>query len=189
MNMIDDALKPSHTMEIESEAEELLRFAINREDVKAILGRLPDVSPSELGAVEYELQLLKIICVGWSISYFLEDSPLKNPLAAAYWRSVHAFSGQLSEAAGGLAGKKIDYFGILRERLNDYVDALKREIPHREPVAAIGPAFAKNCGKPTDVHTIMAGTRMFSSTVGQIRSYLENHLKRPPTPCDPSKLH
>lgn len=187
--MTKQAFQQAGAIDVESAGEDLFRFAIDREDVKAILGRLPTANPGDSGAVEYELQILKIICVGWSISYFLEDCPFKTPLAASYWRCVHAFSGRLSEAAGGLAGKKIDYFGILKERLDAYVDALKRESPESDPTAAIGPAFAKNCGKRDDVYTVMAGVRMFSSTVGQMRSYLENHVKLPPFSGDPSKLH
>ena len=56
--------------EIEKAAEALFNFAVDREDVKALVANLPEETDIQGVTVEYELQILKIISVGWSISYY-----------------------------------------------------------------------------------------------------------------------
>lgn len=53
-------------------ATDLFDFAVDREDTKALMARLPADTAANRVAVEYELQALRIISVGWSISYYLE---------------------------------------------------------------------------------------------------------------------
>jgi hypothetical protein len=50
--------------------ENLFNFAVDREDVKVFIENLPKETKCNSAAVEYELQLLKIISTGWSISFF-----------------------------------------------------------------------------------------------------------------------
>ncbi|HUT43168.1 MAG TPA: hypothetical protein VMW95_02435 [Desulfobacterales bacterium] len=61
--------------EIEKVRDVLFNFAIDREDIKWLMERLPKEANIKRSTVEYELQILKIISVGWSISYYLENNP------------------------------------------------------------------------------------------------------------------
>ena len=158
---------------IEQAVEDLFNFAVDREDVKTLLAYLPQEADLEKGKVEYELGILRIISVGWSISYFLEHSPHKNLLAEGYWQAVQEFSQSLSSAAGLMVGKEIDYFQILKDRLNLYLEAMRQRPEAPEPAVIIGPEFARACGKENDVFTIMAGSKMFISAVGSVKQYLE----------------
>ncbi len=54
-----------------------------------------------------------------------------------------------------------------------YVEAMERKPDAREPAAVIGPEFARLCGNGDDVHTIMAGTRMFIASMASVKAYLE----------------
>jgi hypothetical protein len=77
---------------IEQAGEDLFNFAIERDDVKWLIAGLAKESTVKRTSVEYELQLLKIISVGWSISYFLEGTPKrKTSLSQIFWRpSMHS---------------------------------------------------------------------------------------------------
>ena len=58
-----------NTSVIELAGEDLFNFAVDREDIKTLIAHLPEETVCEPEAIEYELQLLKIISVGWSISF------------------------------------------------------------------------------------------------------------------------
>ena len=159
--------------EVEKMREDLLNFAVDREDIKWLMERLPKEANIERNTVEYELQILKIISVGWSISYFLENSPLKNPVLEPFWMAIYEFSQRLSTTTGLMIGKDIDYFQILKERLDMYVNALARHPDAAEPAPVIGRVFARTCGNVDDLFTFMTGSKMFISTTGRVREYLE----------------
>jgi hypothetical protein len=158
---------------VEQAAEDLFNFAVDREDVKTLLAALPKDSEIEQGKVEYELGILRIISVGWGISYFLERSPHKNRLLELYWKAVQEVSQSISSAVGLMAGKDIDYFQILKDRLNFYVEALRQQPGAPKPAAVIGPEFARACGSVNNVYAVLAGTKMFIATVGAVKGYLE----------------
>lgn len=159
---------------IKQAAEDLLNFAVDRDDVKTLLANLPEAAEIERGKVEYELAILRIITVGWSISYFLARSGHKNRLAEIYWEAIREFSQGVSVSAGLLVGKDIDYFQILKDRQIGYVEAMELKPDAQEPAAVMGPEFARLCGNGNDIHTIMAGTRMFIATMGSVKAYLES---------------
>ena len=125
-------------------------------------------------AVEYELQLLKIISTGWSISFFMEENPFSDQLAENFWKLVHDFSTSLSHTTELMTGHDIDYFQILKDRLDMYVAALTDKPEQNEPAAVIGPEFARVCGDDADVYTVMTGARMFILTVARVKDYLES---------------
>jgi len=158
---------------IEKAAEELFSFAIDREDVKILMASLPKEADIKRVTVEYELQLLKIVSAGWCISYYLENCHQKSRFAALYWKSVYEFSQGISETSGLLIGKTIDYFLILKNRLDMYVDAMGKKTDAPEPAVVIGPEFARACGNADDVFTVMTGSKMFVATVGRVKQYLE----------------
>ena len=86
--------------EIEQAGEDLFNFVVDREDIKWLMSHLPEAADIQRETVEYELQILKIISVGWSISYYLETSPHKNQLLELYWKAVYDFSQTISTATG-----------------------------------------------------------------------------------------
>ena len=150
----------------------LVNFAINRDDLKEFLKLLPAEKELNLVTIEYEVQILKIISVGWGISFFLSVSSHKNELAEVFWNAVNRFSVDLSLTASSVTGKEIDYFSILKERLDQYVAALSSSKDAVEPLSIIGPEFAKICGNKDNAHVIMLGNRVFGSTVGGVKEYI-----------------
>jgi hypothetical protein len=154
--------------------EDLFNFAVDREDVKTLVAHLSGEAKCKPAAVEYELQLLKIISTGWSISFFMENNPHRDQLAENFWKLIHDFSGNLSDTTGLMTGHDIDYFRILKDRLDMYVTALAGKPEKNEPAAVIGPEFARVCGDADDVYTVMTGARMFILTVARVKEYLES---------------
>jgi hypothetical protein len=159
---------------IERAAEDLFNFAMDREDVKALVAGLHEDADIKRDSVEYELQILKIISVGWAIPYHLGNNPHKSLIGACYWQAVQAFSQNLSETFGLVVGKQIDYFQILRERLDKYVNALQEKQDVPEPAVVIGPEFADICGNRNDAFTVMTGSRMFIATIGSVKQYFDS---------------
>ena len=159
--------------EIEKIRDALFSFAIDREDIKWLMERLPKEANIKRSSVEYELQILKIISVGWSISYYLENNLHKNRLLELFWMAIYEFSQHLSTTTEFMIGQHIDYYQILQERLDMYVDAMARNPEAPEPSTVIGPEFARTCGNADDIFTFMTGSKMFLSTTGQVKEYLE----------------
>lgn len=158
---------------IETAAVDLFNYAVDRQDTRILMDRLPTEGEAQRNTVEYELQILKIITVGWSIAYYVEGPSARNCLSERYWTAVQGLSGSLSCAAGLMAGRKIDYFQVLKDRLNMYVEAMNRNPHAGEPAAVIGSEFARVCADTDDVHTIMTGSRMFAAVVAGVRQYLD----------------
>jgi hypothetical protein len=159
--------------EIERAGEDLFDFVVDREDIKWLMSHLPEAADVQRETVEYELQILKIISVGWSISYYLETSPHKNQLLEVYWKAVYDFSQTISTATANLIGHDIDYFQILKDRLDMYVDVLAQNPGVTEPAVVIGPEFARTCGNAEDIFTFMTGSKMFITAINRTKEYLE----------------
>ena len=158
---------------IERTGDDLFNFAIDREDLKWLMDRLPPEADVKRNTVEYELQILKIITVGWSISYYLTNSPQKNELLERYWTAVNEFSRDLTTTLEYMIGQDIDYFQVLKKRLDMYVAAMAQHPDASEPSAVIGPEFSKACGNEDDIFTFMTGSKMFISTTSKVKQYLE----------------
>lgn len=163
----------NHKSEIEKAGRDLLEFAVDREDVNWLMARLPREADIKRVTVEYELQILKIIGVGWSVSYYLENSPRKTELQELYWNSINEFSRGISKTTEYMIGQNIDYFKILKARLEMYITALEKHPDAAEPALVIGPEFARVCGNVDDVFTFMTGSKMFISTLNRVKEYLE----------------
>jgi hypothetical protein len=157
---------------MEQAGQSLFDFVVDREDVKTLVAHLSEESRCNTTAVEYELQLLKVVATGWSISFFMEGNPWREQLAEIFWKLIHAFSADLSETTGLMTGHDIDYFQTLKDRLDMYVAALQDKPEMSEPAAVIGPEFARLCGNTDDVFTVMTGSRMFILTVARVKDYL-----------------
>ena len=153
--------------------EDLFNFAIDRGDLKELMAYLPQEAAVKRVTVEYELQILKIVMVGWSLSYHLSDTPHHRSLSARYWHAVQEFSRDLSETTTLMVGQDIDYFQILKDRLDTYLNAMHQNAHVSEPAMVIGPEFARICGNKDDVFTVMTGSKMFSLAIGSVKAYLE----------------
>ncbi len=158
---------------VEQAAHDLFNFAIDRTDIKEIMGGLHEQADVNRNSVEYELPLLKIITVGWSISYFINHGPYKDDVSEIFWNAVREFALGISDTTGLMTGTDIDYFQVIKDRLNLYVDAMNENTDAPEPAVVIGPEFAGACGNRDDVFTVMTGARMFIATAGSVKSYLE----------------
>jgi hypothetical protein len=163
--------------------EHLFQYAIHRDEMNVILNGLPIDGQEKRAALEYEIQLLRIISVGWAIAYYLADNSLKTPLGNQYWEHVRVFSETLSTSASLTVGTDIDYFEVLKQRLDQYVGALDAAGEISEPAMAIGPAFSGVCGDRNDACAILAGSKMFSTTIHAVQEYLDGALT-PQAACD-----
>jgi hypothetical protein len=158
---------------IEQAAEDLFNYAIDRDDVKWLMQNLAKEADIKRTTVEYELPILKIISVGWSLSYYLAGGPQKDELSNLYWTAINDFSKDLSTTTEMMTGQKIDYFDILKERLDMYVTTLEEHSEAQDPATVIGPEFAGACGNADDIFTLMTGSKMFMSVIGRVKEYLE----------------
>jgi hypothetical protein len=159
---------------IQEIGESLANFSLDRESVQFALGRLPDEPSINKVAIEYEIQLLKILSVGWAISYFMEDHSEKSPLIKKFWDVLFEFSKNLSSVTSLTIGKEVDYFKALKERIDIYLKALA-EAPHvKDPASVIGPTFARLCEYTDNVHVIMAGNRIFHLSLEGVKHFLES---------------
>ena len=158
---------------IEQAASDLFNYAIDREDVKWLMDRQPEEAEVKRATVEYELPILKIISVGWSLSYYLPDGPEKKELSDLYWTAINDFSKDLSTTTEMMIGQKIDYFETLKERLGIYVKALEQQPEVQDPATIIGPEFARTCGNSDDIFTFMTGSKMFMAVIARVQEYLE----------------
>jgi len=152
---------------------DLLDFAVDREEIKFLLARWPDEAVIKAPEVDYELQILKIIAVGWGLSYYLQQHPAKEPLQELFWQAIQEFAAGLSETTGLMIGQEIDYFAILKERFDHYVSAMGRQSQEIDPAQVVAPEFAQLCGDRQDLFVQMAGGKMFNNTLIRVKQYLE----------------
>ena len=153
--------------------EGLFDFAIGREDVKWLVANLPTACTADRITVDYELQILKIIFVGWAISFCLGNHPRRQELAEEYWKAVYEFSRNLSHTTGLVVGKDINYFQTLQHRLDTYLAAIQ-QTSDTEPAAVVGRQFAKACGNEEDIFTALAGSKLFVSAISRVQQYLSS---------------
>jgi len=173
-------MKPSEkeTLSVRQLAQDLSTFAIDRTDVKSFLATIPENCRSNLNAIEYELQILKILSVGWAISFFMPASDTnKQSLTQIFWEDIREISMNISTLATTTTGKQINYFDTLKNRLGTYLGILQeRPDNHQNPAGMIGPAFARACDTEDDSHVILIGTKLFTQTLGAVKTVL-NHVK------------
>ncbi len=158
---------------IEKASEDLLDFAIDRSDIKLVLQNLPEDIKINRVSMEYEIQLLKILAVGWSIPFFLDKSALKKELSESFWNAVQSFSQSISTLSSS-STDKVDYFNTLKERLETYLNALNSITDGPDPLLAIGPKFAEICGSKNNAHIMLSGSKVFNLSIGGVKNYLES---------------
>lgn len=155
-------------------AKGLFDYALDREDIKWLLSGLPRESGIDPNTVEYELHLLKIVSVGWAVSYYVSDQDQKTTILEPYWQAIHEFAGDLSRTTHLLIGNNMDYFQTLKSRLDSYVQAMSGLEADAAPVQAIGPEFARCCGDEDNPFAALTGSKMFALCLSNVRTYLEH---------------
>jgi len=158
-------------------------LAVGRDDIKALLEAIPDESDSENNqesnskinktTMEYELQLLKIVCTGWAISYYLVDHPQNSELTTAFWTTIQEFSERISEMSATAAGVNIMYFDLVKERADLYIKAMQMNMTEADPASVIGITFAEVCGSKDEPFTMTSGKRMFAVILKSVKQYLD----------------
>ncbi|WDP92839.1 MAG: hypothetical protein HUN04_25190 [Desulfobacter sp.] len=161
-------------LSVEDLARNLASFAIDRTDLKELMAALPGENDLNMTTLEYELGILKILSVGWGIAFYMAATDKhKAPLTETYWEMIREISENISTLTETTTGTKIDYFNILRERLDTFVGQMQEnQDGASEPTAVMGPAFAAVCGSPGDPMAILTGTKMFTLTLGAVKEYL-----------------
>ncbi len=159
---------------LEKTKENLFNFSVDQNDLKSILGAFPKDEKVNMVTLEYEVQILKIVTVGWSINYFMEKNKDKDQLGEMYWKTVYEFSKNLSDYSSGTTGKDIDYYNILNERLNLYIEALNNLQAVSEPSKIVGHVFGEICGYKDNIDVIGIGTKVFSATILAVQAYLSS---------------
>ena len=164
-------------------AENLAAFAIDREELKLLIKTLPQESSLDITTVEYELQILKIISVGWGISFYMEAGEIKKHLTTLFWEHIREIAKNISNLTETTTGQAIDYFGILKERLDHYVTRMQEnQTETTEPSSMMGPAFAQACMADDNAVAVLLGTKMFTLSLGGVKEYLNAVEILPPTP-------
>ena len=160
---------------IEKFGENLSTFAINRDDLKELIAAIPKDSELNLSTIEYELQILKIISVGWALAFYMPESDKnKKPLGEIYWSYISEISNNISNLTDLTSGKQIDYFNILKERLDQYVGVLQQSSGKTTGTSSIiGSMFSELCHAKNNAIAILTGTKMFTFTIGAVKEYLD----------------
>ncbi|MCP4117200.1 MAG: hypothetical protein GY737_17740 [Desulfobacteraceae bacterium] len=160
---------------IEEVANNLATYAINRDELKQMIEAIPQDNDLNMATLEYELQILRILSVGWAISFYMPQSPEKKSLSLVFWENIKEISTNISTIMESTTGQAIDYFTILKERLDVYVKAMQENQEDvSEPTSIMGPAFAGACGIPDNAIAILIGTKMFTFCLGGVKEYLES---------------
>lgn len=168
----------------------LVNFAVDREDIKALLDAVPAPADTQNASqalnkttMEYEIQLLKIVCTGWAVSYYLVDHPRKSELATSFWMAIKSFAEKISSMSSSAAGLDIDYFNLIRARADLYIKAMQMNMTEGDPASVIGITFAEICGSNNEPLLITSGKRMFSITLESVKRYL-NTVEIVPDPAE-----
>lgn len=162
------------TVHIQAASETLLEFSVDRNDLQIILDSLPESETIDRVKVEYEIQILKILSVGWCLSFFIEDSPLKQAITESFWLAAREFSGTISRASSISLSQDFDYFSEIKDRLEIYIRTLDNQPDVKDPASVIGPKFAEVCGDADNVFIILSGSKMFNLAVLGVRHYLDS---------------
>lgn len=159
---------------VDDSLETLVHFAVERDDIKQLIHGLPETDAISPVTMEYELQLLRILTVGWGVSYFLEDTPQKQVVLEKFWNRINELSKNISIALAPSLGKEFDYFSILKQRLDLYVTAMEQESDITDPGIKIGPLFASLCGDDAHDYLMVSGKAVFHVSLGNVKKHLES---------------
>ena len=168
------AAKANENTNLEKVCENLVNFSVDRDDLNRLMAMLPEDEAVKRVTVEYEIPLLKIVSVGWTIAYYMENRPEKKALLESFWKAIDEFSKSLSDVTNLTTGADINYFHMIKERVDTYVQALNMQPDVKDPAAVIGPTFAGICNTPDNIHVIMTGNRVFNAAIIGVKEYLSH---------------
>lgn len=152
----------------------LLNIAVNQNETRADITGLSTDAAGSLIAVEYELQLLRIVVTGWAISYTVEEERLRKTLSEAFWEGIRTYAGAVSAMTGPVLGKDCDYFSMIRRRMDRYVQVVAHFPDATDPGLVIGPAFAQLCGCGRNVEAASLGRRVFNRCLARVQRQLSS---------------
>jgi hypothetical protein len=150
----------------------LLNIAVNQRETKADISGVRSEEAVNWVAVEYEMQMMRIVAVGWAISYYSSEAPAPENLAETFWEGVRAYCAAVSSMTEPVLGSGADYFGTVRQRLDHYVQVMAHFPDIADPAQVIGPTFAKLCGCGEDAAVIGLGRRVFSRCLARVQRCL-----------------
>lgn len=160
------------SLNIDELTEILSEFAIDRTEMYNLLTNFPSETDLNRTTIEYEIQILRILGVGWGISYFIHDELLKQALSESYWNSIQEFANNLSSISSVSMSQEFNYFDVIKERLGIYLAETKFLTGDDDPATVIGPKFAELCDHPNDAVVIWLGCKMFQAVFNQLKTYL-----------------
>lgn len=166
------ATAKTNNADLEKVSENLVNFSVDRNDINRIMAMLPEDESINKVTVEYEVPLLKIVSVGWAIAYYMENRPEKQALLESFWNDMDVFSRDITSVTALTTGANINYFHMLKERVDTYVQALNMQPDAKDSAAVIGPTFAGICNAPGNIHVIMTGNRVFNAAIIGVKEYL-----------------
>jgi hypothetical protein len=155
-------------------AHRLLNIAVNQRETKADISGVQSEEAVNWVAVEYEMQLMRIVAVGWAISYFSSETAAPESLAETFWEGVRAYCSAVSSMTEPVLGSGADYFGTVRQRLDHYVQVMSHFPDAADPARVIGPTFAKLCGCGENAEVIALGRRVFNRCLARVQEQLLN---------------
>lgn len=153
-------------------ANRLLNISVNQNETRADIAGLPADAAGSLIAVEYELQLLRIVATGWTISYTVEEERLRKLLSEAFWEGIRTYCSAVSAMTGPVLGKDCDYFSMIRQRVDHYVQVMSHFPDAGDPAQVIGPTFASLCGCDQSAAVISLGRRVFTRCLARVQGFL-----------------
>ncbi len=158
---------------LESICNNLAEYAVNRDEIKELVNTLPKDQNINTVPVEYELQLLKIVTIGWSVSVYMKANEKKQLFELKFWELIREYSKDISNVTSLMIGHDIDYFDLIKQRLDSYIKSLEGSKNEADPASSIGPAFAALCKDKDNAFIVISGARLFNYSVRATKEYLE----------------
>ncbi|MDY0131309.1 MAG: hypothetical protein RBR53_01445 [Desulforegulaceae bacterium] len=154
-------------------ANSLFSYSVSRDDLKTLAKEIIENTDAEEQTLLYELQILKIITTGVSINYLIKSLEKKNEISKFYWEYILEFSKSVTEAAKSYSNVDIDYFKVIKDKLDYYLEKLSENKNAPEPASVIGPAFATQCSMEENVFTILGGAKLYKGVMAGLKAYYE----------------
>jgi hypothetical protein len=97
----------------------------------------------------------------------------KMIVSETFWECIQEISNNISALTQTTTGKDINYFEILKQRLDTYLTVMQQNPDTQQnPADIIGPVFAAACNCKDNAIAILVGTKMFTLTLGSVKEYL-----------------
>lgn len=148
----------------------LVRHSLTADELFPLIQGLPETSAIPQSRLEYELRILKILSMGWGLSYYLDEGEVKEKIVTGFWKEIFLFSGELDQVAGA-TGLNLSYFSLLQERFTAYL-ARVEALPLKDIIKIMGLACADFCGDENDSYIFVVAKKVFADTLTTLQTYL-----------------